>query len=193
MVEKVKILKEEILSKAWSTLTKYTLAYRRENGKIETQYREVHHTGNGTCVLLINKNTENIILVKQFRIATLVNGHKDGFIYEACAGLVEQKDPEGTIIKEIQEETGIRLDKVKHLYNAYSTPGAKTEKVSFYIAEYTDEMKNADGGGLEEEQEEIEIVEMSFVKAYEMIATGEIEDLKTISLLQYAKLNCFNK
>jgi nudix-type nucleoside diphosphatase (YffH/AdpP family) len=192
MKEKVKIIKEDILSNAWSLLTKYTLQYRRENGKIETQYREVHHTGNGTCVLLYNKENRKIILVRQFRIATLINGHKDGFIYEVPAGLVEESNPEKTIIKEILEETGIAVDDVSFLYAAYSTPGARTERVSFYKANYTDKMKVEKGGGLSSEQEEIEIIELDFDSAYGMISTGEIEDLKTISLLQYAKLYVFN-
>jgi GDP-mannose pyrophosphatase NudK len=182
---KAKIIVKEILSKRWAEYSQYTLEYTRNDGRIEIQKREMQDTGHGAAVLLYNLKRKTIILIEQFRLAALLYGHPTGVITEVCAGLVENDDPEETARREIQEETGVIVENVQYLFSAYSTPGAKTEKTHYFIAEY-DALPENPHMGLEEEQEDIIVKEWSFDLAYQCIFTGEIEDAKTIILLQYA-------
>ena len=117
---------------------------------------------------------------------TYMNDNEDGFLIEVCAGLLDKDNPEACIIRETEEEVGYRLKKVKKVYEAYSSPGVMTEKMHFFIGEYTDDMKVNDGGGLDSEHEDIEVLELPFEVAIEMLNTGQIEDTRTIVLLQYA-------
>jgi len=135
---------------------------------------------------MYNKTTKNIILIKQFRLPSYLNGNKTGLLIETCAGLLDKDDPETCIKKEIFEETGYQIEKVTKVFEAYMTPGAVTEQIHCFIAEYTDVMRIEQGGGLESEQEDIEVLEMSFSKAIDLLNEGEITDAKTIMLLQYA-------
>jgi len=183
------ITKTEILSDNWYVLRKITYEYLRKDGKIETQSREAYDRGNGATILLYNKASQTVILTRQFRIPTYVNGNADGMMIEACAGLLDQDNPEDCIRRETEEETGYKIKDVKKVFEAYMSPGSVTEILYFFIAEYSKEMKVSDGGGLEEEAENIEVLEYSFEKALEMIRSGEIKDAKTIMLLQYLKMN----
>jgi nudix-type nucleoside diphosphatase (YffH/AdpP family) len=110
-------------------------------------------------------------------------------LVEACAGLLEEHNAEDCIKKEAEEETGYKIDKVERIFEAYMSPGSVTEILYFFVAEYSDAMKVSEGGGLEHEQEDIEVLELSFDDAFSMIASGDIKDAKTIMLLQYAKIN----
>ena len=130
-----------------------------------------------------------MVLTKQFRMPSYLNGNKDGMMIEVCAGLLDENDPITCIIKEAEEETGFQISNPKKVMELYSTPGAVTEKIYYFIAEYSDAMKVADGGGLEEETEEIEVLEFSFEKAMQMVSNGEICDAKTVVLLQYSQIN----
>lgn len=186
---KIQITNTEILSDNWATLSKVTYNYETPQGEIQVNKREVYDRGNGAVIFLYNKATKNIILVKQFRIPTYLNGNTTGFLLEACAGVLEKENPEDCIKRETEEETGYEIKDVKKIFEAYMSPGALTEIIHFFIAEYSNEMKISEGGGLEEEQENIEVLEIPFDKAFEMISTGEIIDAKTIMLLQYAKIN----
>jgi nudix-type nucleoside diphosphatase (YffH/AdpP family) len=186
---KVSIKNTEILSANWAKLSKITLEYTKKDGSIELQKREVYDRGDGATILLFNKEKKTVVLIKQFRLPTYLNQNESGFLIEACAGILEQEHPEETIIRETEEETGYHIHDLKKIFQAYMSPGAVTEIIHFFIAEYDDGMKKSAGGGLASEHENIEIIEMPFETAYQMIATGEIVDAKTIMLLQHAKIN----
>ena len=185
----VKIQKTELLSDNWYTLNKVTFEFQKKNGQWETQEREAYDRGNGATILLYNKDRKTIILTRQFRLPTYVNGNESGMLIEACAGLLDQNNAEDAIKKETEEETGYRIRKVQKIFEAYMSPGSVTEIVHFFVAEYDHAMKISEGGGLAEEQENIEVLELAFEQAYQMIAKGEIRDGKTIMLLQYAKIH----
>ena len=185
----IRNIKKEVLSEAWYRLDRYTFDYQKEDGEWETQQREAYDRGNGAAILLYNPETANVILTRQFRMPTYLNNNPDGMMVEVCAGLLDGDDPESCIIKEVEEETGYRIEKVKKVFEAYMSPGAVTEKLHFFLAEYRDEMKVSAGGGAAQETEHIEVLEVAFEKALEMIGTGEIVDAKSILLLQYARIN----
>ena len=188
-MENIKIINEELLSNNWYTLKKYTYEILKTDGIRRIQTREVYDRGNGAVILLYNRNLKTVILTRQFRLQSFVNGNSRGVLIEACAGLLDQDNPEEAIRRETEEETGYRIQKVKKIFDAYMSPGSVSEILYFFIAEYDPSMKVHAGGGVEDEQEDIEVLEISFDKAYDMIATGEIKDAKTIMLLQYIKIN----
>jgi len=185
---KVKILKTEILSDNWYTLNKVTFEYLKKNGTLETQSREAYDRGNGATILLYNKESKTVILTRQFRLPTYINGNEDGMMIEACAGLLDKDNPEDCIKRETEEELGYEISDIKKVFEVYMSPGSVTEILYFFIAEYSKSMKINDGGGLEEEQEEIEVLELDINNALAMIDSGEIKDAKTIMLLQHVRL-----
>ncbi|UHO39972.1 GDP-mannose pyrophosphatase NudK [Chryseobacterium capnotolerans] len=187
----ITILKTDILSDNWYTLNKVTFNVRKKDGTTETQSREAYDRGNGAVILLYNKVSNTVILTRQFRLPTYINGNATGMLIEACAGLLDDDNPEDCIKRETEEETGYKISKVEKVFEAYMSPGSVTEILHFFIAEYSNEMKVTDGGGLEEEGENIEVLEMSFEKALTMIDTGEIKDAKTIMLLQHLRMKGF--
>jgi nudix-type nucleoside diphosphatase (YffH/AdpP family) len=186
---KIRNINKDILSDNWYTLNKYTYEYQKEDGSWETQIRETYDRGNGAAILLYNRGEETVILTKQFRMPTYVNGNPSGMMIEVCAGVLDGSDPEDCIKKEVEEETGYQIDHVKKVFESYMSPGAVTEILHFFIGEYRAQMKISEGGGAEDESENIEVLEIPFNAALEMIASGEIKDAKTIMLLQYARLN----
>jgi GDP-mannose pyrophosphatase NudK len=187
---KINIQKTEILSDNWYTLRKVTYAYLKNDGTWETQSREAYDRGNGATILLFNKDTKTVILTRQFRLPTYVNGNETGMMIETCAGLLDKDNAEECIRRETEEETGYKVSSVEKVFEVYMSPGSVTEIVYFFVAEYSKAMKVNEGGGIEEEQENIEVLELDFEEAYRMIASGEIKDAKTIMLLQHAKINC---
>lgn len=188
MISNVKILETEVLSDNWYVLRKITYQYTKNKETIHTQVREVYDRGNGATILLYNKDQKTIILTRQFRLPTFVNGNETGMLIEACAGLLDQENPEDCIKRETEEETGFKVREVRKIFEAYMSPGSMTEILYFFIAEYSKDMKVADGGGAEDEEENIEVLEMSLDEAMQMIDDGRIKDAKTIMLLQYVKL-----
>ena len=184
----VKIVKEEILSDNWYALKKYTYEILKRNGKREQQTREVYDRGNGAVILLYNSENKTVILTRQFRLPSFVNGNKEGVLIEACAGLLDQDKPDEAIKRETEEETGYRIGEVKKIFEAYMSPGSVSEILYFFIAEYSQSMKVHEGGGVEHEQEDIEVLELKFDDTLAMIETGEIRDAKTIMLLQYMRI-----
>lgn len=186
---KITIQKTELLSNNWYLLNKVTFDYKMGEQDSETQVREVYDRGNGAVILLYNSTNKTVVLTKQFRLPTYLNGNTSGMVIEACAGLLDAENPEECIIRETEEETGYRLSSVKKVFQSYMSPGSVTEILYFFIGEYQPNMKVSDGGGLAEEHENIEVLEYPFQEAYQMIASGEIIDAKTIMLLQYAKIN----
>ena len=185
----ITIQKTELLSDNWYFLNKVTFDYKMEEQDSETQVREVYDRGNGAVILLYNCAKKTVVLTRQFRLPTFLNGNTSGMVIEACAGLLDTENPEECIIRETEEETGYRLSSVKKVFQSYMSPGSVTEILHFFIGEYQSDMKVSEGGGLAEEHENIEVLEYPFNEAYQMIASGEIIDAKTIMLLQYAKIN----
>jgi len=186
---KVKIKKVENLSNSYYILDKIDFDYQLKNGNWQNQIRESYNRGDGAAILLYNSSKKTVILTKQFRMPSYLNDNEDGMMIEVCAGLLDEQDPETCIKNEAEEETGFNIKNPKKVLEIYSTPGAVTEKIHYFIAEYNDAMKISEGGGLEEETEEIEVLEFDFEQSLNMISTGEICDAKTIILLQYAKIN----
>jgi len=186
---KLRNIQREILSDNWYVLNKYTYEYQNPDGQWELQHREAYDRGNGATILLYNKAKGTVVLTRQFRMPTFVNGNASGMMIEACAGLLDGDNPEDCIKKEVEEETGYRIGKVEKVMEVYMSPGSVTEILFFFFGAYEDRQKVGEGGGVAEEQENIEVLEISFEKALEMIKTGEIRDSKTIILLQHAALN----
>jgi nudix-type nucleoside diphosphatase (YffH/AdpP family) len=189
MNSKVKNIKKILLSDNWYTLNKVVFDYKTPSGQWEEQARESYDRGNGAVVLLYNKQKQTVILISQFRMPTYLNGNETGIMIEATAGLLDGDDPETCVIKEAEEESGFRVKKVEKVFEAYMSPGAVTEILHFYIAEYQDTDKVSEGGGLATEQEDITVMEVDFEKALDMVYKGEIKDAKTIMLLQHLKIN----
>lgn len=185
----VKNIKIDILSDNWYTLKKATFDYKRSDGQWETQQREAYDRGNGAGILLYNKETKHIILTRQFRMPTYLNGNDDGMLIEVCAGLLDQDNPEDCIKRETEEETGYKVSNVSKVMEAYMSPGSVTEILYLFTAAYTKDMKVSEGGGHEDEQENIEVLEIPFTEALAMVGSGAIKDAKTIMLLQYAQIN----
>ena len=184
----VKILEKKTLSENWYKLYKFTYSITDKHGKELIQSREAYDRGNGATILLYNRAQRKVILTRQFRLPTLVNGNESGMLIEACAGLLDRDNPEDCIKRETEEETGYKITDVEKIFEAYMSPGSVTEILYFFVAEYSKSMKVTDGGGVEHEQEDIEVLEIPFDNAISMMKNGEIRDAKTIMLLQYAIL-----
>lgn len=189
MIDNIKILDTKVLSDNWYVLKKITYEYSKKDGTKLTQSREAYDRGNGATILLYNKEQKTVILTRQFRLPTFVNGNETGMLIEACAGLLDKDNAEVCIKRETEEETGYKITDVRKIFEAYMSPGSVTEILYFFIAEYSKEMKVSEGGGLEDEEENIEVLEFDIEKAMKMIESGEIKDGKTIMLLQHIKLN----
>lgn len=189
--ERVQITEEKLLSDNWYILKRFTFNYLGKNGQWTTQQREAYDRGNGATILLYNPQTDTVILTRQFRLPTFVNGNRqggpaDGMLIEACAGLLDDEHPDDAIRRETEEETGYRIQSVQKVMEAYMSPGSVTEKLFFYLAQYTADTERHAGGGIDEE--EIEILELPVRQAMAMVERGEIIDGKTIMLLQYLRL-----
>ena len=185
---KIEIKETKLLSDNWYILNKVTYSYQKENEASQTHIREIYDRGNGAAILLYNTYKKTVILTRQFRLPTFLNGNKSGMMIEVCAGLLDQDNAEECIIRETEEETGYRLNRVQKVMETYMSPGAVTEILYLFVGEYDETMKVSEGGGLDHEQENIEVLEYTFDEAYAMIESGEILDAKTILLLQHAKI-----
>jgi nudix-type nucleoside diphosphatase (YffH/AdpP family) len=183
--DRIRIRAVTILSDDWYLLKKTTFDFRRSNGSWQTLSRETYDRGNGAVVLLINTQRQTLILTRQFRYPAFVNGLEDGMLLEACAGLLDSEEPEETIRREVEEETGFRIGPPQKVFELYMSPGSVTEKLFFFIAEYHHSNRVSSGGGDQAEGEDIEIVELTFDQALAMINRGEIFDAKTLILLQH--------
>jgi len=189
--ERIRVKDVKLLSDNWYILKTTTFDYQRENGEWQTQYRETYDRGHGAAILLYNLDKKTIILTKQFRYPAFVTNPADGFMIEVAAGLLDEASPEDRIRAEAEEETGYRVDDIEKVFESYMSPGAVTEKLHCFTASYDPSTKVGDGGGVEGEGEEIEVLELAFDDAMTMVKTGEIQDAKTIMLLQHAALNLF--
>jgi len=185
---KFNIVATEILSSDWYTLRKITYEYVQQDGAVKRVSREAYDRGNGATILLYNMELNKVILTRQFRLPTFINGNESGMLIESCAGLLDNDHPEDCIRKETEEETGYKITDVEQIFEAYMSPGSVTELVHFFMAAYSPTMKISEGGGLSEENEDIEVLEIDMDEAFNMISTGEIKDGKTIMLLQYMQI-----
>ena len=185
----IKNIEKTLLSDNWYILNKFKFDYQKEDGTWETQEREAYDRGNGAAILLYNKKKGTVVLTRQFRMPTYVNGNDDGMMIEACAGLLDGDNPEDCIRKEVEEETGYQVTDVCKIFECYMSPGSVTEILYFFIGVYEDRMKVGEGGGADDETENIEVLEYSFKTALQMMRSGEIRDAKTIMLLQYAQIH----
>jgi nudix-type nucleoside diphosphatase (YffH/AdpP family) len=192
-MNKPKNVTEKILSNAHFTLKEVNFDYKNFNGEWEHQKREVFDRGHGAAVLLYNLENKSVILTQQFRMPVYMQNAENAQLMEACAGMLDDNDPKTAIVKEIEEETGYRIQKeeVNKIYEAYSSPGAMTEILHYFTVPYTAAQKVSAGGGAKEETENITVHEMTFDKALQLLADGAIKDAKTIVLLQYAQLHLF--
>jgi nudix-type nucleoside diphosphatase (YffH/AdpP family) len=188
--QRVRVVAERTLSDNWYVLKTTTFDFLRADGTWQRQHRETYDRGNGATLLLYDRVRETVILTRQFRFPAYVNGH-DGMLIEAPAGLLDQESPETRIRAEAEEETGYRVGHVRRIFEAFMSPGSVTEKLYFFVAEYDAAAKSSDGGGIAEEGEDIEVLELPFATALRMIESGKIADGKTIMLLQYAALHLF--
>jgi nudix-type nucleoside diphosphatase (YffH/AdpP family) len=188
--DRIRVKNVRLLSDNHYTLKSTTFEWRRNNGAWQTQHRESYDRGNGATLLPYNLKQRTVVLVRQFRYPAYVNGYDD-LLIETAAGLLDDAPPEARIRAEAEEETGYRLHEVRKVFEAFTSPGAVTEKLHFFVAEYEPAMRVGDGGGIPDEGEEIEVLEISIDEALAMIGDGRIVDAKTIVLVQYAALNIF--
>lgn len=179
----INIIKDKILSENWFLLRNMTYELTRSDGSVVRHRREVYDRGNGATILLYNRHKQTVVLVRQFRIATWINGNEDGMLIETCAGLLDSDEPEECVRKEAIEETGFEVGEVRKLFELFMSPGGVTELIYFFIAEYNDTQRANNGGGVDDE--DIEVLELPYHRALEMMANGEIRDGKAVILLQY--------
>jgi nudix-type nucleoside diphosphatase (YffH/AdpP family) len=189
----VRVLDSQVLSDHWYTLKKTSFEYLRRNGTWQQQTRETYDRGNGAVLLLFNRLQGTVVLTRQFRFPAFVNGSADGMLVEACAGLLDGDDPESCIRREVEEETGFRIRAPRKVFEAYMSPGSVTEKLYFFVAEYEAADRVGHGGGMVQEGEDIEVLELSLTEALRMCQSGDIQDGKTIMLLQHAALQGLDK
>jgi nudix-type nucleoside diphosphatase (YffH/AdpP family) len=186
--ERIRIVEERVLANDWFLLRKTTFESLRRDGRTQVVSRETYDRGNGAVLLLFNAARATVILTRQFRFPAYVNGCADGLLIEACAGLLDGDDAEAAIRREVAEETGYAVTSPRKVFEAYMSPGSVTEKLHFFVAAYEDTDRRSAGGGDAGEGEDIEVLEMPLERALAMIASGEIQDGKTIMLLQHAAL-----
>ncbi len=189
MKTNIRNVQTKILSDNWSVLKKLTYEFQKSDGTWETQVREAYDRGDGATILLYHPKKQTVLLTRQFRMPTYLNGNENGLMIETCAGKLDSEDPKDCVIREALEETGYQITDAKKVFEVYMSPGSVTEKIFFFIAPYSEEMKVSGGGGLSSEQENIDVLEVTFKEALKMIETGEIQDGKTIMLLQHVALN----
>lgn len=187
MNEKVRVIAEQVLSNNWGLVKKTTIELKRRNGGWQRQVRETYDRGDGAGVLLYNRARRTVVLTRQFRFPVYAHG-EPGWLIEVVAGKLDGDHPVTTAKKEAEEESGYRIHDVELVLTAYMSPGSVTEKLSLFLAEYDANSKVSAGGGLEDEGEDIEVLELDIDAALAMIATGEIADAKTIMLLQHIRL-----
>jgi len=187
IADRIRVRDVHVLSDNYGTLKTTTLQWRRDDGTWQTQHRETYDRGHAAALLPYNRAQRTVILVRQFRYPAFVAGYDD-LLVEAAAGLLDNASPEQRIRLEAEEETGYRLHDVTFVFEAFMSPGAVTEKIHFFVAEYEPHMRVSEGGGLADEGEEIEVLELGIDEALAMITDGRIVDAKTIMLLQHAAL-----
>lgn len=186
---RVRVEDVELLAAGWHVLRRTTLEYQDAAGTWTRQQRETYDRGNGATVLLYDPAARRVLLTRQFRFPVYVNGHPDGMLIETAAGLLDDDDPVTAIRREAAEETGLEIGELEHVYDVFMSPGSVTERIHFYAAPYDGSTRTGDRGGLVEEGEDIEILELDILEALAMIRDGRIQDAKTIMLLHWSVLD----
>lgn len=184
----VVVTEVELLAAAWHVLRRTTLQRRGSDGQWVTEQRETYDRGNGATLLPYDAERRTVLLSRQFRYPVYVNGHPDGMLLETAAGLLDDDSPEDAVRREVEEELGITVGEVQHVFDVFMSPGSVTERLHFYAAPYRPVDRTGAGGGLADEGEDIEVVELPFDEALAMVDDGRIADAKTIMLLQWAAL-----
>jgi nudix-type nucleoside diphosphatase (YffH/AdpP family) len=185
---RVRTVAVEVLADDWYVLRKATFDFRHRDGRWSRQSREAYDRGNGAVILLGDAAAGTVVLTRQFRWPAYANGHPDGMLVEAPAGLLDGEDPAAAIRREAEEETGVQVGQVTALFEVYMSPGSVTERLHFFAAPYLSGARAADaGGGNADEGEDIEVLELPLLDALAMVALGDIVDAKTIMLLQWAE------
>ncbi len=188
--KRVRLIENRSLHEGWSQLSQIVFDFQRRDGVWQTMQRDSFDCGHGATILLFNRPNRTVILTRQFRYSAYSDGYPD-LLIETPAGLLDGASPQERIQAETEEETGFRINNATRVFEAYVSPGAVAQKIVCFVAAYTETDRVSKGGGLVEEGEDIEVLELLFDDAYAMIASGEIQDSKTIMLLQYAALNLF--
>jgi nudix-type nucleoside diphosphatase (YffH/AdpP family) len=190
VADRVHVREEKLLSGQWAVLKTTRFDFLRRDGQWQTQARETYDRGNGAAILLYNLAQRSVVLTRQFRYPAFVNGHDD-LMVEVPAGVLDAASPEDCIRAEAEQEAGYRVREPRKVFEAFMSPGAVTERLHFFVAEYEPGDRIGDGGGLHDEGEDIEVFELPFDEAMAMLARGEIVDAKTIMLLQHAAMALF--
>lgn len=185
--DRVTLVSSEVLADDWVPLTKHTLDYERRDGRKERLTREVYNRPDAAAVLPYDKDRGTVLLIRQLRLPPFLKGDREP-LWEVCAGVIEDEDAETAIQREAIEEMGYKVHSLHLVTAMYASPASFGERVWCYTATYAPSDKVSDGGGAENEGEDIEVVELDFEDAYARIATGEIVDAKTVILLQHLKL-----
>jgi nudix-type nucleoside diphosphatase (YffH/AdpP family) len=178
----------ELIAAAWHVLRRTRFRERDAAGAWVEKVAETYDRGNGATILLYDPDRRTVLLTRQFRYPVYVNDHPDGMLLETAAGLLDADDPETAIRREAIEETGHEVADLEHVFDVYMSPGSVTERIHFYAARYDASTARHAGGGLADEGEHIDVVELGFDDALDQIGTG-IVDAKTIMLLQWAALS----
>jgi GDP-mannose pyrophosphatase NudK len=158
------------------------------DGDKHEQTHEVYYRPDAVSVLLVDRENEEFILAQQLRLPVFLNPHgsTDGYLLEACAGLIEEgEQPEQAVIREAREETGYRVANPVKIGGIYTSAGGITEFLHLFIAEVEQADHQDEGGGAEGEGEDIELVRLKFSEAKQRLEKGEINDAKTMLLLQH--------
>src|SRR3954452_20485792 len=187
---RVRMREIEVLSDNWYTLRKADFDYQRRDGSWSSQTREAYDRGNGATILLYEPRAATVLLTRQFRLPAYLNGHPDGMLLEAPAGLLDDEGPEAAIRREAEEETGVRVGEIRHLFELFMSPGSVTERLTFFAAPYQpgEALRHT---GIAAEGEDIDVVELPFERTLAMVESGEIADAKTVILLQWAAATIF--
>jgi len=186
--DRVRMISSEVLSDNWGEVKKHSFELQRRDGSWQKQIRETYDRGHGAAVLLYNLDKRTIILTRQFRFPAFYMGDEQPWLIEAPAGKLDGDDPLTCAKKEAEEETGYRVHDLTFVASPYMSPGSVTERLYLYVGRYVADDRISEGGGLEDEGEDIETMELPFAEAMAMLARGEIADGKTIILLQYVAL-----
>ena len=186
---RVRVREVEVLSDSWYTLRRVTFDFQGRDGQWTMQRREVYDRGNGVTIQLRDTTRDTVLLTRQFRMPAYLNGHPDGMLLEAPAGLLDDgdADAETAIRREAEEETGYRVGSVRRLGEYFMSPGSVTERIAFFTGSYRAGERVSQGGGVASEGEDIEVVEVTLAEAIAMVERGEIVDAKTVLLLRLAQ------
>lgn len=185
---RVRLRELKALSEQYYTLRLASFDYRRSDGQWQHQTRESYDLGDAAMVLPFDCARDKVLLIQQFRWPVFESGYPQ-LLIEVIAGKLDGDTPEVCVTREAMEEAGVAISNPRLISHCFTSPGAVKERASAFLADYDSTAARAKGGGHEHEGEDITVLEMSLDQALAMVASGEIVDMKTIMLLQAAKLS----